>query len=152
MALLENLKTELYENFMALDVKNIASGAATATQIRASFEPLNMKTSDYEYCVIDFIKGILNVAGIEDDPTFTRSVIVNTTEDINNVLASAEYLPEDYVTRKLLTLLGDGDQADELIEEKDAEAAQRFNGRDEVDDGQSASNDGSDSIGDGETA
>ena len=152
VALLENLKTELYENFMALDVKNIASGAATATQIRASFEPLNMKTSDYEYCVIDFIKGILNVAGIEDDPTFTRSVIVNTTEDINNVLASAEYLPEDYVTRKLLTLLGDGDQADELIEEKDAEAAQRFNGRDEVDDGQSASNDGSDSIGDGETA
>ena len=154
VALLENLKTELYENFMALDVKNIASGAATATQIRASFEPLNMKTSDYEYCVIDFIQGILNVAGIEDDPTFTRSVIVNTTEDINNVLASAEYLPEDYVTRKLLTLLGDGDQADELIEEKDAEAAQRFNGRDEVDDGdgQSASNDGSDSIGDGETA
>ena len=152
VALLENLKTELYENFMALDVKNIASGAATATQIRASFEPLNMKTSDYEYCVIDFIKGILNVAGIEDDPTFTRSMIVNTTEDINNVLASAEYLPEDYVTRKLLTLLGDGDQADELIEEKDAEAAQRFNGRDEVDDGQSASDDGSDSIGDGETA
>lgn len=152
VALLENLKTELYENFMALDVKNIASGAATATQIRASFEPLNMKTSDYEYCVIDFIKGILNVAGIEDDPTFTRSMIVNTTEDINNVLASAEYLPEDYVTRKLLTLLGDGDQADELIEEKDAEAAQRFNGEVDDGDGQSASNDGSDSIGDGETA
>lgn len=135
VALLENLKQELYENFMALDTKNIASGAATATQIRAAYEPLNMKTSEYEYCVIDFVKGILNVAGIEDDPTFTRSNIMNASEDINNVLASAEYLSEDYVTRKILTILGDGDQADEIIKEKDAEAAQKFSETEEVDDG-----------------
>lgn len=127
VALLENLKEELYENFMALDTKSIVGGAATATQIRASYEPLNMKTSDYEYCIIDFIKGILQVAGIEDNPTFTRSIIVNTSEDISNVLQSAEYLSEDYVTRKLLTILGDGDQADEIIKERDAEAAEKFN-------------------------
>ena len=112
---------------MALDTKSIVGGAATATQIRASYEPLNMKTSDYEYCVIDFIKGILQVAGIDDNPTFTRSIIVNTSEDINNVLAAAEYLSEDYITRKLLTILGDGDQADSIIEEKDAEAATSMN-------------------------
>lgn len=127
VALLENLKEELYENFMALDTKSIVGGAATATQIRASYEPLNMKTSDYEYCVIDFIKGILQVAGIDDNPTFTRSIIVNTSEDINNVLAAAEYLSEDYITRKLLTILGDGDQADDIIEEKDAEAIDSMN-------------------------
>lgn len=127
VALLQDLKEELYENFMALDTKSISGGAATATQIRAAYEPLNMKTSDYEYCVIDFIKGILQVAGIDDNPTFTRSIIVNTSEDISNVLQSAEYLSEDYVTRKLLTILGDGDQADEIIKERDAEAAEKFN-------------------------
>ena len=153
VALLEELKTELYENFMALNVSDIASGAVTATQIKASYEPLNMKTSDYEYCVIDFIKGILQIAGIEDNPTFTRSIIINTTEDIQNVLASADYLSEDYVTRKLLTILGDADQADAIIEEKDAEAAQRFNEESEnVDDGQSTSDDGSDNSRDGEAS
>ena len=116
---------------MALDTKSIVGGAATATQIRASYEPLNMKTSDYEYCVIDFIKGILQVAGIDDNPTFTRSIIVNTSEDINNVLAAAEYLSEDYITRKLLTILGDGDQADDIIEEKDAEAIDSMNAAEE---------------------
>lgn len=151
VALLQNLKEELYENFMALDTKTIASGATTATQIRASYEPLNMKTSDYEYCVIDFIKGILQVAGIDDDPTFTRSIIINTSEDINNVLQSADYLSEDYVTRKLLTILGDGDQADDIIREKDAEAAERFNEPEEVNDGrQSAPNDGPDTGRNGE--
>lgn len=158
VALLENLKEELYENFMALDTKSIVGGAATATQIRASYEPLNMKTSDYEYCVIDFIKGILQVAGIEDNPTFTRSIIVNTTEDINNVLAAAEYLSEEYITKKLLTILGDGDQAESIIQEKDAEAAERYNEPDttdeteEVNSGQSASDNGSDTSGDRETA
>lgn len=154
VALLENLKEELYENFMALDTKSIVGGAATATQIRASYEPLNMKTSDYEYCVIDFIKGILQVAGIEDNPTFTRSIIVNTTEDINNVLAAAEYLSEEYITKKLLTILGDGDQAESIIQEKDAEAAERYNEpeTEEVNSGQSASDNGSDTSGDRETA
>ena len=150
VALLENLKTELYENFMALNVSDIASGAVTATQIKAAYEPLNMKTSDYEYCVIDFVKGILQIAGIEDNPTFTRSVIINTTEDVNNVLAAADYLSDDYVTRKLLTILGDGDQADAIIAERDAEAAQKFN--EDVDDGQSASNDGADTGRDGEAS
>lgn len=125
-AVLNRIRNDLYEDYMALDTKELAAGAVTATQIEAAYEPLNQKADKYEYCVIDFIKGILALAGIEDKPTFTRSVVVNVTETINNVLAGAQYLSEDYVTRKILTLLGDGDQADQVLAEMDGENLSRF--------------------------
>jgi hypothetical protein len=61
------------------------------------------------------------VTGIEDTPTLTRSKISNTGEQIGNILQAADHLTDDYVTKKILTLLGDGDLADEIIREKDAE-------------------------------
>jgi len=127
-ALLATLRSDLYEDAMALDTKNIASGATTATQIRASYEPLNSKTDQYEYCVREFIKGILEIAGVDDEPTFTRSIIVNSQEEVGLVLQSAQYLSEDYVTRKILTLLGDGDLADEMLEQLSNDELDRFEG------------------------
>lgn len=116
-AILTGLRRDMYRDYMALDTENIANGAVTATQIMASYEPLNAKADELEYCVIDFINGILIVAGINDSPTFTRSMIVNTSEEVGNVIAAAEFLSADYVTRKVLTLLGDGDKADEVIKQ-----------------------------------
>lgn len=124
--LLKRLRSDIYEDFMALDTKNIADGAVTATQIEAGYEPMNAKADKYEYCVLNFISGILSLAGIEDNASFTRSVIVNSTEAIGNVLASAQYLSADYVTKKLLTLFGDGDQADAILKEMDKEDMDRF--------------------------
>ena len=110
---------------MAVNTDDIAAGNVTATQIRAAYDAHNSKVDQFETCVIDFIQGILAVAGIEDDPTFTRSQVANETEAINNVLASAQYLSEDYVTRKLLQLFGDGDLADEMIKQMDADELER---------------------------
>ena len=42
------------------------------------------------------------------------------------VLQCAEYLDDEYVTTKLLTLLGDADKAQEVLKRKDAEAADRY--------------------------
>lgn len=125
-AVLNRLRSDLYEDFMALDTQNIASGAATATQIEAAYEPLNQKADKYEFCVIDFVKGILNLAGIEDDPTFTRSMVINVAETIQNVITGSQYLSQEYTTRKILTLLGDGDQADQVLQEMDGENLSRF--------------------------
>lgn len=126
--LLDRLEKRLYKDTMALDPDDIAGGAATATQIRAAYEPLNSKTDQYEYCVIDFLHGILKVAGIEDEPTFTRSMIVNTQEEIQTLVTAASYLGKEYVTRKALALLGDGDKADEVLAQIDAEDAERLGG------------------------
>ena len=132
-ALLERLDKDLYKDAMALDTDRIASGAVTATQIKAAYEALNAKCDAFEYQVLDFINGILKVAGIDDEATFTRSVIINQSEMINTLLASATYLPDEYVTRKILEYLGDGDKADDLLKQIDADEIDRFNGREDED-------------------
>ena len=115
-ALLDRIRNDIYDDFMALDIKNISGGNATATQIRASYEPMDNKVDQYEYCVLDFIHNILFVAGIEDDsPTFTRSRLVNVQEEMQVILQAAQYLPSEYVTEKILTLLGDIDRLDEIF-------------------------------------
>lgn len=57
---------DLYRDAMALDTKEIAGGATTATQIRAAYEPLNSKTDNFEYCIHDFLDRLLAIAGITD--------------------------------------------------------------------------------------
>ena len=125
-ALLDRLEKQLYRDAMVLNPDDIAGGAATATQIRAAYERQNNKADQYEYCVIDFVQGILAVAGVEDEPTFTRSVIVNTQEEVQTVVMAAQYLGTEYVTTKILTLLGDGDKTEEVLKQAQAEQAERI--------------------------
>ena len=124
--LLDRLEKQLYRDAMIMNPDDLASGAATATQIRAAYERQNVKADQFEYCVIEFITGILRIAGVEDEPTFTRSTIVNVQEEIQTVVMAAAYLGSEYTTRKILTLLGDGDQADEIIKQVDAENMDRL--------------------------
>ena len=127
-ALLARLRADMYEDAQALDVREIAAGATTATQIRAAYEPLNSKCDKYEYCVIEFIKGILDLADIDDMPTFTRSAIINTSEEVGMVLQAAQFLEPTYVTEKLLNLFGDGDKAEEMIKQMLANQVQALEG------------------------
>jgi hypothetical protein len=78
--------------------------------------------------VLDFIQGILAVAGLEDTPTFTRSYLVNTTEEISILLQASQYLDDEYVTKKILTLLGDADKAEEIIAKMEEYDYQRMAG------------------------
>ncbi len=123
--LLERLERDLYKDYMALNVDEIKGGAVTATQIEAAYEPLNSKADMYEYQVIKFIKGILEVAGIEDDPSFTRSRLVNVNESISSVLQAGEYLDEQYMTEKILNILGDGDKAEEILGKMESDELER---------------------------
>lgn len=125
-AILDRLEKDLYKDYMALNTETIASGATTATQIRAAYEPMDNKADQYEYCVKDFLQGVLSVIGIEDVPTFTRSKIVNVTEEIETVIAAAQFTDSEYTTRKILTLLGDGDKADDILGNMEAEEANRY--------------------------
>ena len=125
--LLDRISRDLYLDAMALDTEKIAGGAVTATQIRAAYEPLNSKTDKFEYCVHDFLDGILAVAGIEDEKaTFTRSMMLNKSEEIQSVMQSATALDPEYITRKILTIFGDGDMADEMIEKMHADELARM--------------------------
>ena len=111
---------------MALNTKEIVGGATTATQIVAAYDPLQKKADLFEYQIREFLDGILAVAGIDDVPTFTRDVIINTTEEIQALIQSAAYLSEDYMTEKILTLLGDKDKIDEVRKEIQADDNDRM--------------------------
>lgn len=123
--LLDRLERDLYKDYGALNVEDIRAGAVTATQILAAYEPLNEKADDYEYCVTEFIKGILKVAGIDDTPTYTRSKLVNVSEEIQTVLQAAEATDSEYTTKKVLTLLGDADQVEDVMKRKEADELER---------------------------
>ena len=119
--LLDRLETDLYKDYMALNIDEIKGGAVTATQIEAAYEPLNAKADMYEYQVIQFISGILEVAGIDDEPSFTRSKLINVNESVGTVLQASEALDSEYVTEKVLTLLGDGDQIEDVLQRMEAD-------------------------------
>lgn len=118
-ALLSRLEKDLYKDFMAFNPAEIVAGATTATQIKAAYEPINNKADQYEYCIHEFLQEILKLAGIDDNPTFTRSMMINAQEELQSISMVAQYLSRNYLTQKILTLLGDGDQVESVLKEMD---------------------------------
>ena len=125
-ATIDMLKRKLYEDFQAFDSAAVSAGNQTATAIKASYVPLDLKVDDFESDVTDFIQGLLTLAGADDTPSYTRSQIVNKSEETQTVLMGAEYYDDEYITKKLLTINGDIDQYDELMRRKDAEELDRM--------------------------
>ena len=109
----------MYNDFMAVNPAPIAAGNVTATQIMAAYEPLNNKVDEFEYCIIDFIHGILAVAGIDDEPEFKRSPISNQIEQTEMIMMAASYLDDETVIKSLSFLTPE--QADAVIERRLAE-------------------------------
>lgn len=124
--LLNRIEHDLYRDYMAFDSDRIVAGAVTATAIRAAYEAINSKADLYEYQLIEFIKEIMRLAGVEDEPTFTRSMVNNTSEMISSLIAGAQFLQADYVTTKILTLLGDGDKADDMLDKMAADQMEQL--------------------------
>lgn len=125
-ATIDMLEAKLYKDFMALDTSDEAMSSPTATGLRFRYADLDLKTDDFEEQVTEFIMGILELAGIDDEPTYTRNQIINKQEEIQSVLMVAPYVTQEYLTRKLLTILGDADMVEDILEQLAAEELNRF--------------------------
>ena len=110
---LTRLENDMYHDAMALDVNKISAGNVTATAIRAAYEPLNNKADQFEYCICEFIQGLLNLIGVIDTPHFTRSMISNQTEETNMVLSAKDYLDRETIIKHLPFL--SSDEVDALL-------------------------------------
>lgn len=121
---LDLLEKDLYKDAMALDTEAIAKGNTVATAIRAAYVPLDQKTDDYEYCIIEFIQNILELAGFDDDPTFKRSYLINQSEETNMVLAAAQYLDDETILKHLPFL--SIDELPAVLDNRISEEAARF--------------------------
>ena len=125
-SILEQLRTNMYVKFGAFDTKEIYSGGVTATAIETAYDNLDKKADRYETCVTDFINGLLALIGVEDSPTYQRSTQKNKTEEIENILKCSQYLSQSYITKKILTIMGDIDQYDAVMEELNSAEMMRF--------------------------
>lgn len=124
---LARLESDMYKDFQALDVAALSAAQKTATEIRAAYQPLDNKVDQFEYCVLDFLRDILKLAGIEgENPTFKRSKLVNQLEETQMVLMAASYLDAEAVLKHLPWLTTE--EADEILKRIDADDLGRFGG------------------------
>ena len=124
-ATIDMLKKKLYEDFQCFDASAVSAGNQTATAIKASYVPLDLKTDKFESEVTRFIVEILRLAGIDDQPSYTRNQIINKTEETQALLLGAQYYDDEYITKKLLTLNGDIDQFEDMMRRRSAEEIDR---------------------------
>lgn len=112
---IDMLKAHLYEDFQVFDASAVSAQNQSATAIQASYTPLDLKTDLFEEQVTRFLLQILELAGIDDKPTYTRNRIINKAEETQTLLMGAQYYDDEYILRKLLTLNGDADMFDEIM-------------------------------------
>lgn len=125
---IDTLTKRLYQDFQAFDASAVTAGNHTATAIKASYVPLDLKVDKFETQVTKFINGILALAGIDDEPSYTRNKLINTQEEMQTLMTAAPYLDAEYITTKALTIMGDPDMADEVLKRQAAENLDRFDG------------------------
>lgn len=98
--LIDSLRAQIYEDYGGLDVHTIAAGA-TNDHVDAAYQPLDEEADDFEYQVINAVRGILSILGIDDVPVFNRNRISNQMERTQMVMLAANYLDDETVIRKL---------------------------------------------------
>ena len=116
--MLDILRRDLYEDAQMLDVAALAGAEKTATEISAAYQPQDNKCSDFEYFLIDFIRQICAVAGIENpEPAFTWNKVINQAETTSMVLSAAEYLDDETTLRHLPWILPE--EVPEILKRRD---------------------------------
>ena len=123
-SILDGLRTSLYRDAMALDTDKLSAGNVTATAIETSYQNLELKCDGFEYCVTECIKGLLELIGVDDDPTYDRRKTTNQPEITQMVLSAAQYLDDETILKKLPFL--NIDEIQDIMIRKTREEAARF--------------------------
>ena len=103
---LNMIRAGIYEDFGALDVHTVAAGA-TNDHIDAAYQPMDEEAADFEYQVSEFIQQLLALMGIDDQPVFKRTRISNQLEQVQMIIAEADYLDRETILRKLPNVSAD---------------------------------------------
>ncbi len=122
------LKSELYICMHGVEHDVIRAGNPTATELESAYTEQRHFSANSESQVFDYVRGIMRLAGVDDDETFSveYNETINTSEAITNLLASAPYLvgeTGEAVTRKLASLNGMADQTEEILKDRQAAIA-----------------------------
>lgn len=130
-AYLDRIKAGLYEDFGGLDVHTIAAGS-TNDHIDAAYQPLDENADDFEYQVIEFVQGLGELQGIDEDtatPIFKRNRISNQLEQTQMVLAAGTYLDDETLLRHLPFI--SVDEVEEIMKRKKNADVERYRAQEE---------------------
>lgn len=130
--MLELLRKDIYEDFQALDVNTLSASAKTTQEIQASYQSQDNKCADFEYYLLDFVQQILEIAGIDDEPTFRWNRVVNQLEQTQMILSAKEYLTDEILIKHLPFLTPE--ECDEIINQRETESYNQFNAEDDFED------------------
>lgn len=116
--MLDILRRDLYEDAQMLDVTSLSAAEKTTVEIEAAYQSQDNKCADFEYFLIDFIRQICIVAGIENpEPAFTWNKVINQAEITSMVLSAAEFLDDETTLRHLPWLLPE--EVPEILKRRD---------------------------------
>ena len=117
--LIESLRAQIYDDYGALDVTNIGAGAnITATEIRAAYQTMDEEADAFEYQIINAVRGILRIIGIDDMPVFKRNRVSNDMEQTQMIMLAANYLDNETIIRKLPYITPD--EVDGILSRREA--------------------------------
>lgn len=133
MRMLELLRSDMYQDFMLLDIEKALAGDKTATSIRMAYQQQDDKCGDFEFCIRDFIARLLMLLGLEDEPSFQWNRIANQLEETQMVMMAAAELDSEAILYKLPWITPE--EAEEILKRKAAEELERFDGNNPQDGG-----------------
>lgn len=130
-ALLTRIENDLYRDAMVLNVNVISAGNVTATAINAAYNPQDDNSCDFEDNIVDFVDGILALAGYDENTkyTFKRNRIANQLEETQMVLSAGQFLDQETVVRHLPFLASD--ELDGILTRLTREESDRYTDDDE---------------------
>lgn len=131
-AFLNRIAHSIYRDFGAFNPEDVAAGQVTATQIDSAYQPMDEEADDFEFQIITFVQQILALNGLEGTPSFKRNRIANQTEQVNMIVAEAEFLDRETVLDKLPNVTPEEKEA--ILARLDAEDADRFGNDAELED------------------
>lgn len=120
---LDMIRNGIYEDFGALDVHTVAAGA-TNDHIDAAYQPMDEEAADFEFQVSEFVQQLLALMGVEDRPVFKRNRISNQAEQVDMVVAEAQWLDRETILKKLPNISPDEVKA--ILDRLDDEDADRM--------------------------
>lgn len=83
---LELLEKQMYDDYMALDIKALTGGSLTNVAINVAKTDFDLKCDIFEWQCADFVENILRLIGVTDPVIeFKRRSITNDTEKIQNI-------------------------------------------------------------------
>lgn len=125
---LTSIRSQMYEDFGALDVHTVAAGA-TNDHIDAAYQTMDEEADDFEYQIIECVQQILKLMNIDDVPQFKRNKISNQKEQVEMLMLVADYLDDETLLNKLpfVTI----DEVKKILKNKDKEDQNRIKKTDE---------------------